>query len=141
FMGGGSTTSRAVVQSGGDGFRLREEELKREFALGGPLQRMALRYTQALITQMSQTAVCSRHHTVDQQLCRLLLLSADRLQTSELVMTQEMISNMLGVRRQGVNEATGRLLKDGAIEHSRGHVRILERDKLLARACECYAVV
>ena len=141
FMGGESTPSRAVVQSGGDGYRLVANVLKREFAAGGALQHLALRYTQALITQMAQTAVCNRHHSVDQQLCRWLLLSLDRLENSELVMTQELIANMLGVRREGVTEAAGRLQTDGVIRYSRGHISILSRDKLLARVCECYAVV
>jgi len=141
FMGGESTPSRAVVQSGGDGYRLKANALKREFSTGGRLQHLALRYTQALITQMAQTAVCNRHHSVDQQLCRWLLLSLDRLENSELVMTQELIANMLGVRREGVTEAAGKLQKDGVIHYSRGHIKILSRAKLEARVCECYAVV
>jgi CRP-like cAMP-binding protein len=141
FMGGESTPSRAVVQSGGNGYRLRAKALKREFATGGQLQHLALRYTQALITQMAQTAVCNRHHSVDQQLCRWLLLSLDRLENSELVMTQELIANMLGVRREGVTEAAGKLQKDGVIQYSRGHISILSRTKLEARVCECYTVV
>jgi CRP-like cAMP-binding protein len=141
FMGGESTPSRAVVQSGGNGYRLKENALKREFETGGHLQHLALRYTQALATQMAQTAVCNRHHSVDQQLCRWLLLSLDRLQSSELVMTQELIANMLGVRREGVTEAAGKLQKEGMIRYSRGHISVLSRPKLEARVCECYAVV
>ena len=141
FMGGESTPSRAVVQSGGDGYRLKEGVLKREFALGGHLQHLALRYTQALITQMSQTAVCNRHHSVDQQLCRWLLLSLDRLPNNELRMTQELISNMLGVRREGVTEAAGKLQAAGLIHYSRGKITVLDRPRLEQRVCECYAVV
>ena len=141
FMGGESTPSRAVVQSAGHGYRLKASVLKREFALGGTLQYLALRYTQALITQMAQTAVCNRHHALDQQLCRWLLLSLDRLQDNELLMTQELIANMLGVRREGVTEAAGKLQADGVIHYSRGRISILSRAKLEARVCECYAVV
>ena len=141
FMGGESTPSRAVVQSGGDGYRLAANAMKREFANGGQLQHLALRYTQALITQMAQTAVCNRHHSVNQQLCRWLLLSLDRLENNELVMTQELIANMLGVRREGVTEAAGKLQKEGVIHYSRGHISVLSRAKLEARVCECYAVV
>jgi CRP-like cAMP-binding protein len=141
FMGGETTPSRAVVQSAGHGYRLRADLLKKEFERGGALQHLLLRYTQALITQMTQTAVCNRHHAVDQQLCRWLLLSLDRLPGPELVMTQELIANMLGVRREGVTEAAGRLQADGLIEYSRGHIRVLDRDHLEARVCECYAVV
>jgi CRP-like cAMP-binding protein len=141
FMGGESTPSRAVVQNGGNGYRLKASALKREFATGGQLHHLALRYTQALITQMAQTAVCNRHHSVDQQLCRWLLLSLDRMQNSDLLMTQELIANMLGVRREGVTEAAGKLQKDGVIHYSRGHISILSRAKLEARVCECYAVV
>jgi len=141
FMGGESTPSRAVVQSAGNGYRLRASILKREFALGGTLQHLALRYTQALITQMAQTAVCNRHHAVDQQLCRWLLLSLDRLDSNELVMTQELIANMLGVRREGVTEAAGRLQADGVIQYSRGHIKVMDRAKLEKSVCECYAVV
>jgi CRP-like cAMP-binding protein len=141
FMGGESTPSRAVVQSAGDGYRLKASVLRREFALGGDLQHLALRYTQALLTQMAQTAVCNRHHALDQQLCRWLLLSLDRLQGSELVMTQELIANMLGVRREGVTEAAGRLQAAGLIQYSRGHIKVLDRAKLEKRVCECYAVV
>jgi CRP-like cAMP-binding protein len=141
FMGGESTPSRAVVQSAGNGYRLRAGNLKREFALGGKLQSLALRYTQALITQMAQTVVCNRHHTLDKQLCRWLLLSLDRLPGDELLMTQELISNMLGVRREGVTEAASKLQKDGLIQYSRGHIKVLDRKGLEERVCECYAVV
>src|SRR5450759_1247079 len=141
FMGGESTPSRAVVQSAGNGYRLMASVLKREFALGGNLQHLALRYTQALITQMAQTAVCNRHHALDQQLCRWLLLRLDRLESNELVMTQELIANMLGVRREGVTEAAGRLQAAGVIHYSRGHIKVLDRSKLETLACECYAVV
>ena len=141
FMGGESTPSRAVVQSAGAGFRLKASVLKKEFARGGALQHLALRYTQALITQMSQTAVCNRHHTVDQQLCRWLLLSRDRLPDDQLKMTQELIANMLGVRREGVTEAAGNLQADGLIHYSRGHITILNRAGLEKRVCECYSVV
>jgi CRP-like cAMP-binding protein len=141
FMGGESTPSRAVVQSDGHGYRLKAAMLKSEFKQGGHLQYLALRYTQALITQMSQTAVCNRHHSVEQQLCRWLLLSLDRLTGNELVMTQELIANMLGVRREGVNEAAGKLQQDGVIEYSRGRITVLDRPKLELRVCECYAVV
>src|ERR1700693_4245406 len=141
FMGGESTPSRAVVQSAGNGYRLKASVLKREFALGGQLQHLALRYTQALITQMAQTAVCNRHHAVDQQLCRWLLLSLDRLPGNELVMTQELIANMLGVRREGVTEGALKLQQAGLIRYARGHITVLDRDGLEKRSCECYAVV
>ena len=141
FMGGESTPSRAVVQSKGNGYRLRASVLKTEFALGGSLQYLSLRYTQALITQMAQTAVCNRHHTLDQQLCRWLLLSLDRLPGNELMMTQELISNMLGVRREGVTAAAGKLQADGLVKYSRGHIVVLDRPQLEKRVCECYAVV
>src|SRR5476649_226408 len=141
FMGGESTPSRAVVQSGGNGYRLKANALKREFDTGGVLQHLALRYTQALITQMAQTAVCNRHHSVEQQLCRWLLLSLDRLSSNELVMTQELIANMLGVRREGVTEAAGKLQAEGLIHYSRGHIKVLDRPRLEKRVCECYAVV
>jgi CRP-like cAMP-binding protein len=141
FMGGESTPSRAVVQSAGHGFRLRAQLIKDEFERAGPVMHLLLRYTQALITQMSQTAVCNRHHTTDQQLCRWLLLSLDRLQVSELVMTQELIANMLGVRREGVTEGALRLQKAGLIRYSRGHITVLDRPGLEKRTCECYAVV
>ena len=141
FMGGESTPSRAVVQSAGAGYRIKADVLKREFALGADLQHLALRYTQALITQMAQTAVCNRHHSVDQQLCRWLLLSMDRLHGNELRMTQDLIANMLGVRREGVTAAAGQLQHAGVIHYSRGHITVLDRKKLEERACECYAVV
>src|SRR5476649_1060866 len=141
FMGGESTPSRAVVQSKGNGYRLKASILKREFALGGSLQHLSLRYTQALITQMAQTAVCNRHHSLDRQLCRWLLLSLDRLQGNELLITQELIANMLGVRRDGVTEAAGKLQAAGLIHYSRGHITVLDRPKLEKRVCECYAVV
>ena len=141
FMGGETTPSRAVVQSAGSAYRLEAAVIKAEFARGGPLQRLLLRYTQALITQMTQTAVCNRHHVLEQQLCRWLLLSLDRLPSNELVMTQQLIANMLGVRREGVTEAAGRLQADGLIDYSRGRINVLDRAKLEARACECYGVV
>jgi CRP-like cAMP-binding protein len=141
FMGGESTPSRAVVQSAGNAYRLRARVLKREFALGGNLQHLALRFTQALITQMAQTAVCNRHHALDQQLCRWLLVSLDRLQGNELVMTQELIANMLGVRREGVTEAAGNLQAAGLIKYTRGRIQVLNRAGLEKRVCECYAVV
>ena len=141
FMGGQTTPSRAVVQSAGQGFRLRGDVLQKEFEAGGALQHLLLRFTQALITQMTQTAVCNRHHSVNQQLCRWLLLSLDRLPGSELVMTQELIANMLGVRREGVTEAAGKLQAEGLIRYSRGRIKIVDRTQLEARVCECYAVV
>jgi CRP-like cAMP-binding protein len=141
FMGGESTPSRAVVQSAGDGYRLKANILKKEFALGGQFADLALRYTQALITQMAQTAVCNRHHTVDQQLCRWLLLSLDRLPSNELMMTQELIANMLGVRREGVTEAAGKLQAAGLIHYHRGKITVLDRPRLEQRVCECYGVV
>jgi CRP-like cAMP-binding protein len=141
FMGGETTPSRAVVQSAGYGYRLRAAVLKREFDQGGKLQHLALRYTQALITQMAQTAVCNRHHSIEQQLCRWLLLSLDRLPSNDLTMTQELIANMLGVRREGVTDAAGHLQKAGLIRYSRGHIVVVDRPKLEARVCECYAVV
>jgi CRP-like cAMP-binding protein len=141
FMGGESTPSRAVVQSAGNGYRLKAGAMKREFALGGELQHLALRYTQALITQMAQTAVCNRHHALEQQLCRWLLLSLDRLPGDELQMTQELIANMLGVRRGGVNQAAGALQKEGLIQYNRGRIKVLNREGLEQRVCECYAVV
>ncbi len=140
FMGGESTTSRAVVQSAGEGYRLSSNVLKDEFKRA-PVLHLLLRYTQALITQMSQTAVCNRHHSLDQQLCRWLLLSLDRLAGDELVMTQELISNMLGVRREGVTEAALSLQNAGLIKYSRGHITVLDRPGLEKRTCECYAVV
>ena len=141
FMGGETTPSRAVVQSAGEGLRMNARRIKDEFARFGPLMHLLLRYTQALLTQMSQTAVCNRHHTVDQQLCRWLLLSLDRLSTNELEMTQELIANMLGVRREGVTEAAGNLQHAGLIRYRRGRIRILDRAGLEARSCECYQVV
>lgn len=141
FMGGNTTTSRAVVQSAGFGYRLKAAALKREFQLGGKLQQLALSFTQALITQMAQTAVCNRHHTVDQQLCRWILLSLDRLTSNHLKMTQELIANMLGVRREGVTEAAGKLQAAGIISYSRGLILVLDRPRLEDRVCECYAVV
>jgi CRP-like cAMP-binding protein len=141
FMGGETTTNRAVVQSAGHAYRLPSQAMKDEFIRAGPLQHLLLRYTQALITQMAQTAVCNRHHSVDQQLCRWLLLSLDRLSSNSLVMTQELIANMLGVRREGVTEAARRLQQAGLIHYRRGHVTVLDRAGLEARSCECYAVV
>ncbi|PXW94429.1 CRP-like cAMP-binding protein [Sphaerotilus hippei] len=141
FMGGESTPSRAVVQSAGQGYRLKAADLKEAFNRSGPVMHLLLRYTQALITQMAQTAVCNRHHTLDQQLCRWLLLSLDRLQGSELVMTQELIANMLGVRREGVTEAALKLQKLGLIRYARGRISVLDRPGLEDRTCECYAVV
>jgi CRP-like cAMP-binding protein len=141
FMGGDTTPSRAVVRSAGHAFRMKAHALKREFESGGPLQHLLLRYTQALITQTAQTGVCNRHHSVEQQLCRSLLLTADRLPTLELTMTQELIANMLGVRREGVNQAAGALQEAGVIRYRRGHISILDRAGLEQRACECYAVV
>ena len=141
FMGGESTPSRAVVQSAGNGYRLNAQTMKDEFNRAGPVLHLLLRYTQALITQMAQTAVCNRHHTLDQQLCRWLLLSLDRLQGNDLVMTQELIANMLGVRREGVTEAALKLQKVGLIRYARGHISVLDRAGLEQRTCECYAVV
>ncbi len=141
FMGGETTPSRAVVQSEGFGYRLPAQVLKQEFNRAGPMMHLLLRYTQALITQMSQTAVCNRHHSVDQQLCRWLLLSLDRLTSDELRMTQELIANMLGVRREGVTDAAGKLRDAGIIEYSRGHIKVLDRSRLEQHVCECYAVV
>jgi CRP-like cAMP-binding protein len=141
FMGGETTPSRAVVQSAGYAYRLTGSILKAEFERGGPLQYLLLRYTQALITQMAQTAVCNRHHSVEQQLCRWLLLSLDRLPSNELTMTQELIANMLGVRREGVTEAAGKLQSEGLIQYSRGKITVLDRPNLEARVCECYGVV
>jgi CRP-like cAMP-binding protein len=141
FMGGQSTPSRAVVQSAGQGFRLRAQIMKDEFDRAGPVLHLLLRYTQALITQMAQTAVCNRHHSLDQQLCRWLLLSLDRLRGNELVMTQELIANMLGVRREGVTEGATKLQKAGLIKYARGHITVLNRPGLEKATCECYAVV
>jgi CRP-like cAMP-binding protein len=141
FMGGETTPNRAVVQSAGQGYRLRSDAIKAEFGRSAPVMHLMLRYTQALITQMAQTAVCNRHHTVDQQLCRLLLMSMDRLAGSELRMTQELIANMLGVRREGVAEAAHKLQQAGLIRYARGHITVLDRAALERRSCECYAVV
>ena len=141
FMGGGTMPNRAVVQSAGGAVRMRAKMLQDEFARGGEFQRLLLRYTQALITQISQTAVCNRLHSVEQQLCRWLLLSHDRIQSDELVMTQELIADMLGVRREGVTVAAGRLQDSGAISYVRGHIQILDREKLESTVCECYRVV
>jgi CRP-like cAMP-binding protein len=141
FMGGDTTPSRAVVQSQGAGYRLASRKLKEEFNRGGMMMHLLLRYTQALITQMSLTAACNRHHTVDQQLCRWLLSSLDRLAGDELVVTQELIANMLGVRREGVTEAAGKLRKAGVISYYRGHITVLDRPLLEQRVCECYGVV
>ncbi len=141
FMGGDTTPSRAVVQSAGKGYRLGANFLKGQFERGGSLQYLLLCYTQALITQMAQTAVCNRHHTVEQQLCRWLLLSMDRLPSNQLTMTQELISNMLGVRREGVTEAAGRLQSAGMINYNRGRITVLDRPMLEKRVCECYEVV
>ena len=141
FMGGESTPSRAVVQSAGVGYRLKAQLMKDEFNRGGPALHLLLRYTQALITQMAQTAVCNRHHTLDQQLCRWLLLSLDRLEGDELVMTQELIANMLGVRREGVTEGALKLQRAGLTRYSRGRITVLDRKGLERRSCECYEVV
>ena len=141
FMGGGSTPSRGVVQSAGRGYRLPARVVSEEFNRAGPVLHLLLRYTQALITQMTQTAVCNRHHSLDQQLCRWLLLSLDRLQGDELVMTQELIANMLGVRREGVTEAALKLQKAGLIRYARGRISVLDRPGIEQRSCECYAVV
>lgn len=141
FMGGESTTSRAIVQSEGHAYRLKAQYLKDEFNRHGELMELMLRYTQALLTQMAQTAVCNRHHSIEQQLCRWLLLSLDRLPDNKLVMTQELIANMLGVRREGVTDAAGKLQKMGVIEYSRGHITVVDRSKLEELSCECYGVV
>jgi CRP-like cAMP-binding protein len=141
FMGGDSTPSRAVVQSAGNAYRLRGRRLKEEFNHHGKLQQLLLRYTQSLMTQMSQTAVCNRHHSINEQLCRWILLSLDRLPDNHLRMTQELIANMLGVRREGVTEAAGRLQRLGVIEYSRGHITVVDRPQLEELCCECYAVV
>ena len=141
FMGGETTPSRAVVQSAGQALRLAARYLRAEFGRAGSMQHLLLRYTQSLITQMAQTAVCNRHHSVDQQLCRWLLLSLDRLPSDELVMTQELIANMLGVRREGVTAAAGKLQKAGVIDYARGRIKVLDRPKLEAMSCECYQVV
>jgi len=141
FMGGTSTTNRAIVQNAGSAYRLTQGKISEEFIRHGEMLHILLRYTQALITQMSQTAVCNRHHSVDQQLCRWLLLSLDRLDSNKLTMTQELIANMLGVRREGVTEAAGKLQKLGVIEYGRGRITVLDRPQLEKLSCECYAVV
>jgi len=141
FMGGNTTPSRATVQTGGHGYRLRGQLMMEEFYRAGPMMRLMLRYTQALMTQMSQTAVCNRHHSVEQQLCRWLLLTLDRLPSSELTMTQELIASMLGVRREGITETAGNLQREGLISYRRGHITVLDRSRLEPHACECYGVV
>jgi len=141
FMGGDTTPSRAVVQTGGLGYRLKAQLMAEEFNRAGLMQQLLLRYTQALITQMSQTAACNRHHSLVQQLCRWLLLTLDRMPTNELIMTQELVANMLGVRREGVTEAAGKLQQAGVIRYRRGHITVLERSGLESQVCECYAVV
>jgi CRP-like cAMP-binding protein len=141
FMGGNTTSSSAVVQTAGYAYRLDRRQLKQEFELGGVLHNLLLRYTQALMTQMTQTAVCNRHHTVEQQLCRWLLLTIDRLPTNDLVMTQELVASMLGVRREGITEAAGNLQRAGYINYRRGHISVLNRAGLEQHSCECYAVV
>jgi CRP-like cAMP-binding protein len=141
FMGGETTPNRAVVQSAGSAYRLPAAVIQQEFRRGGTMQHLMLRYTQSLLTQMAQTAVCNRHHSVDQQLCRWLLLSIDRLADPEITMTQELIANMLGVRREGVTEAAGKLQKAGVIAYRRGHIKVLNRPRLEEMSCECYQVV
>jgi CRP-like cAMP-binding protein len=141
FMGGNTTPSRAVVQTGGAGYRLSAQLMLQEFRRAGPMQQLLLRYTQALITQMSQTAACNRHHSLAQQLCRWLLLTLDRMPTNELIMTQELVASMLGVRREGVTEAAGKLQQAGVISYRRGHITVLDRAGLELQVCECYAVV
>jgi CRP-like cAMP-binding protein len=141
YLGGQHTSTRAVIQSAGLGYRLRASVIQEEFNMAGAVMHLLLRFIQALMTQMSQTAVCNRHHTVDQQLCRWLLLSLDRLPSDDLVMTQELIANMLGVRREGVTESAGKLQRLGLISYSRGHIKVLDRPALEKRVCECYPVV
>ncbi len=141
FMGGNTTPSRAIVQTAGHGYRLKARVLMEEFNRGGLMQHLLLRYTQALMTQVSQTAVCNRHHALEQQLCRWLLLTLDRLPSNELTMTQELIAGMLGVRREGITEAAGHLQQAGCIRYRRGHITVLDRSSLESRVCECYAVV
>lgn len=141
FMGGSTTPSRAVVQTGGQGYRLKAQLMAQEFNRGGLMQQLLLRYTQALITQMSQTAACNRHHSLVQQLCRWLLLTLDRMPTNDLIMTQELVASMLGVRREGVTEAAGKLQQAGVIRYRRGHITVLDRSGLESQVCECYAVV
>ena len=141
FMGGDTTSSSAVVQTAGHGYRLERRQLLKEFHRAGPLQRLLLRYTQALLTQMLQSAACNRHHSIEQQLCRWLLTTLDRAPASELVMTQELVASMLGVRREGITEAAGKLQQAGYIRYRRGHIAVLDRKGLESQACECYAVV
>lgn len=141
FMGGDTTPSSAVVQTAGHGYRLTVRLLKEEFKRAGPMQRLLLRYTQALVTLMFQTGACNRHHSIEQQLCRWLLLTLDRLPTNELVMTQELVANAIGVRREGITEAAGKLQREGIIRYRRGHISVVDRAGLEAGACECYAVV
>lgn len=141
FMGGNTTPSQATVQTGGHGYRLKAKLLMEEFDLAGPMMRLMLRYTQALMAQMSQTAVCNRHHSVEQQLCRWLLLTLDRLPSNELTMTQELIASMLGVRREGITEIAGNLQREGLISYRRGHITVLDRAGLESHTCECYDVV
>lgn len=141
FMGGNTTPSSAVVQTAGSAYRLERHKLTAEFDRAGAMMRLFLRYTQALMTQMTQTAVCNRHHSVDQQLCRWLLTTLDRVPSGQLVMTQELVASMLGVRREGITEAAGRLREEGIIDYRRGHISVLKRDGLEEGACECYAVV
>ncbi|BBP01936.1 Crp/Fnr family transcriptional regulator [Sulfuriferula nivalis] len=141
FMGGNTTPSRAIIQTGGHGYRVPAALIVQEFNSGGLMMRLMLRYTQALITQISQTAVCNRHHSVEQQLCRWLLLTLDRLPSNELTMTQELIASMIGVRREGITEAAGHLQQAGCISYRRGHITVLDRSGLESRVCECYAVV
>jgi CRP-like cAMP-binding protein len=141
FMGGNTTPSQATVQTGGHGYRLKTKQMMEEFDLAGPMMRLMLRYTQALMTQMSQTAVCNRHHSVEQQLCRWLLLTLDRLPSNELTMTQELIASMLGVRREGITEIAGNLQREGLISYRRGHITVLDRAGLESHTCECYEVV
>ena len=140
-MGGDTTPSSAVVQTAGHAYRLPANLLKEEFNRGGVMMRLLLRYTQALATQMAQTAVCNRHHSIEQQLCRLLLLTLDRLPTNELIMTQELLAGALGVRREGITEAAGKLQRTGTIRYRRGHISVIDRAGLESHACECYAVV
>ncbi|OYY95810.1 MAG: Crp/Fnr family transcriptional regulator [Hydrogenophilales bacterium 28-61-23] len=141
FMGGNTTPSAAVVQTAGHAYRLDSHKLSQEFKRAGPMQQLLLRYTQALMTQMAQTAACNRHHSLEQQLCRWLLLTLDRLPSNDLIMTQELIANMLGVRREGITEAAGNLQRAGVISYRRGHIAVLDRAGLEGRVCECYAVV
>jgi CRP-like cAMP-binding protein len=141
FLGGNTTPSSAVVQTAGHAYRLERSKLLQEFNRAGSMQRLLLRYTQALITQMMQAAACNRHHSIEQQLCRWLLLTLDRLPSNELVMTQELVASMLGVRREGITEAAGKLQRAGLISYRRGHIEVLDRSGLEAHACECYAVV